>query len=126
MQDSYGYVAAEEETTATEWAGLDTPGPTTTITVGESGRAVVFGGAYVTSSDTNQTVVAGVKVDDGETIDLVALSNNTGGSIGGDLSSSFPVDGLDAGEHTFTFQYKQTLPDTVGRFGSRWIRVTSL
>src|SRR5205823_4171398 len=105
----YAEILTEESTTSTAYVDLATPGPTKTVTVGPSGRAIVMAGAYLTSTVTNQTVVAGLKVDASPTFDLAALGNNTSGSVAGDHSGAVLVEGLSAGPHTFKLQYLQSL-----------------
>lgn len=124
IQSHYGQISVEEETTSTCFTDLSTPGPTQEVDVGASGCVLVQGGAYLTSTETNQTVVVGLKIDDSDVIDLVALGNNTGGSIAGDHSSATMIENLAPGTHTFTLQYLQSLENSTGRFGSRWLLVS--
>lgn len=123
---NYAEVVPEESTTSTSYVDLATVGPSVSATVGPSGRAIVLGGAYMTSTVTNQTVIAGLKVDAAATFDFAALGNNTSGSIAGDHSAGVLVGGLSAGAHTFKLQYLQSLAAATGRFGSRWILVLPL
>lgn len=122
----YAEVVPEETTTSTSYVDLATAGPSVTATIGLSGRAIVLGGAYMTSTVTNQTVVAGLKVDAAATFDFAALGNNSSGSIAGDHSAAVLITGLTAGAHTFKLQYLQSLGGATGRFGSRWIMVLPL
>jgi hypothetical protein len=122
----YAEVLPEESTTSTSFTDLATPGPSKTVTVGPSGRAIVMGGAYMTSTVTNQTVVAGLKVDADPTFDLADLGNNTSGSIAGDHSAAKLIEGLSAGAHTFKLQYLQSLGGATGRFAARWLLVLPL
>lgn len=123
---NYAEVIPEEATTSTSYVDLATVGPSVPVTVGPSGRAIVLGGAYMTSTVTNQTVVAGLKVDAAATFDFAALGNNTSGSIAGDHAAGVLVSGLSAGAHTFKLQYLQSLGGATARFGSRWMLVLPL
>lgn len=123
---NYAEVVPEESTTSTSYVDLATVGPSVPVTVGPSGRAIVLGGAYMTSTVTNQTVVAGLKVDASATFDFAALGNNSSGSIAGDHSAGVLVVGLSPGAHTFKLQYLQSLGGATGRFGSRWMLVLPL
>lgn len=119
----YAEVIPEESTTSTSFVDLATTGPSVPVTIGPSGRAIVLGGAYMTSTVTNQTVVAGLKIDSNAAFDLAALGNNTSGSIAGDHSSGVLLSGLSAGAHTFKMQYLQSLGGATGRFAARWLLV---
>lgn len=120
---AYAEVSPEESSTSTSFVDLATPGPSVTVTVGPSGRAIVLGGAYMTSTVTNQTVVTGLKVDTNAPFDLADLGNNTAGSIAGDHSSGVLISGLSAGSHTFKLQYLQSLGGATARWAARWILV---
>ena len=120
---AYAEVVPEESTTSTSFVDLATPGPSITVPIGPSGRAIVLGGAYMTSTVTNQTVVTGLKVDGNVPFDLADLGNNTSGSIAGDHSSGVLISGLSAGNHTFKLQYLQSLGGATGRWGARWLLV---
>lgn len=120
---AYAEVVAEQASTSTTFVDLATPGPSVTVDIGPSGRAIVLGGAYMTSTVTNQTVVTGLKVDAAAPFDIADLGNNTAGSIAGDHSSGTLISGLAAGPHTFKLQYLQSLGGATARWGARWILV---
>lgn len=120
---AYAEVVPEESTTSTSFVDLTTQGPSVTVTIGPSGRAIVLGGAYMTSTVTNQTVVTGLFIDGVLSGDLADLGNATGGAISGDHSSGVLISGLSAGSHTFKLRYLQSLAGATGRWAARWILV---
>lgn len=123
---SFVQVDAAESTTSTTFVDLATVGPSLTVTVGPSGRAVVLGGAFTQCTVTNQTAVIGLKIDAGAPITFGALSNNTGGALQVSVAAGYLAGGLAAGSHTFKLQYRQTLGGSTATWEARWLMVFPL
>jgi hypothetical protein len=120
-------VGTEQDTTSTAYTDLATAGPSVTVTVGASGRAIVLAGAYAFSSVSNQSAYVGLKIDAAAAFDFALLGNNTGGSMGASVAGGDILDDLSPGPHTFKLQYRQSLAGAnVAGFGLRWLVVFPL
>lgn len=104
-------VTTENGATGT-WYDLATPGPSVTVTIGTSGRALVLGVANVQPSNAAGPGYIGISVD-GATpgTDLTA---STGGAIKADntpagamLVVAEVLTGLTPGSHAFKMRYEQ-------------------
>lgn len=120
---SYAAVFTQQGTTSTTFVDLATAGPERTVTVGQSGRVIVLGGAFAVSYDTNQSAVIGLKVDGNASYDWAVVTNNTGGDVGANIARAELIEGLTPGNHTFKLQYRQTLGGGSVEFAVRWLLV---
>jgi hypothetical protein len=117
-------VSNQQKTSSTSATVLATTGPTVTVTVGNSGRAVVSAGAYIQSDETNQTAFADLFVDGTGYRTIGQVANNAGaGAIGANCFSQFEVSGLSSGPHTFTLKYGQSLAGATAEFAARSLLV---
>ena len=123
---SWAEVEPEESTTSTTSVDLTTVGPALTVTVGQTGRVLIQGGAYTTSTVNNQTVMIEVWVKyEGSpsyqfAVELASLSNGTTGSLGVNISGSVLMN-LGDGTHQLKLMYRQTLGGATARFAARWL-----
>ena len=119
-------------TSAGTYVDLATAGPSVTVTVGTSGRALVSASALMFpgasgAGNTSDTAFVGLSIDGGAPGNSLAqftgasgtgVSNNGSGTIGGQVL----VTGLSAGSHTCKLQYT-TLNGTFTSFQNRVITV---
>lgn len=92
------------------------PGPSITIRVGQSGRALVSASAYIGLNTTNQSGFVALYIDGVPEVDIVGLSNNNS-AMAANVASSRVVTGLSEGSHTFLLKYRVTTG--TGNFSSR-------
>lgn len=123
-------VLSTETTTSTSFVDLATSGPEVTVTVGQSGRAIILAGAD-SSADAGDSAIIGVQVDGGTTFAWTRVTNGSttaGQYFGASVARAhvFGVAGsfasLTPGSHTFKVKYRRAL-GTAGAasFTARWI-----
>ena len=100
------------------------PATSVTASVGNSGRAIVLGGAFATCKANNQTCIVSLTVDSRASTTIGAVQNLSGGaSIGASAFGTALVTGLSSGSHTFKLQFRQTLTGSSASFADRQILV---
>lgn len=120
FQVQFAQVITAESTTSTTATDLATDGPSVTVTVGSSGRALVYAGAGVGLDATGATAVVQLNRDSGaETVNFVTFVHNLGGSGTVSEARGRLFTGLSAGSHTFKLRYFTTA--NTATFSARWI-----
>jgi hypothetical protein len=120
-------VAASQTTTSTSYTDLATSGPTVTVTVSSSGKALVTLTAYesITGADNSCFMgfavsgVTTVAASDTQSVQIYSES----GTVQSRGSASYLVTGLNPGINTFTAKYKSSAGITC-TFANRSIIVT--
>lgn len=124
-------VAANETTTSTSFTNLATFGPSVTLTIGSSRRALVSISAYLSlaSNDTNYaggvmgfTVTGASSIGVFRTIAAEIAGGGLGVSIGRTMLFT-SADGLNPGVNTFTCKYAAATSSYPATIGSRNITV---
>lgn len=116
-----------ETTSSTTYTDLATPGPTVSVTIGSTGKALVAIYASLANT-TNNYALAGYAVSGGATVaaaDLAALQH--GSSIAIRAGATLLHTGLTAQQsHTFTMKYRKDAGAGVSDFTGRRIMVSAL
>lgn len=124
-------VATVQTTTSTSYTDLATAGPAVTVTIGNSGRAIVFIGAAILSDAASPSVcnmsyaVSGattIAAADSRAITVDTSSGPGGTGVAASPSGFFLVSGLTPGTNTFTLKYRTSSGDTA-TFANRNILV---
>ncbi len=124
-------VAAQEDTTSTSYADLDTPGPSVTTTIALSGRALVTVTGFMNNNNGINGCFMGFEVSGATSrgpSDTQSLSLQGGDSAlaatGIQASVTYLVTGLTPGSNTFTAKYR--VGGGLGTFVNRHIIVIPL
>jgi hypothetical protein len=113
------YVATDQTTTSTSYADLATVGPTATIAVGSSGKALVlFGAGLYTGSVLKKMSVAVSGASTVAANDDWMIRNDNAAFVGTQMRAKL-FTGLTPGNNTFTAKY--AVGSGTGNFFARWL-----
>lgn len=126
-------VATSQTTTSTSYADLATVGPSVTVTIGQSGKALLSFAATMSNTQSSAQDIIAVAISGATTIaasDTNSLQHLTTGA--GDIRRyglSYVVTGLTPGVHTFKLQYRVQSTGSgsgTGTFATRSLSVIPL
>jgi hypothetical protein len=103
-------VATSQTTTSTTYADLTTVGPAATVSITSAGTALVMVTSQLSNSNGNRSCFMGfsisgastVAASDTQSLNVVSL----GGNSGTQMTATYLVTGLTAGNNTFTAKYR--------------------
>jgi hypothetical protein len=117
---TYATTDATFTTTSTVDVDSSPPGPTVTVTVGQSGRVLVTASAFIGLDNTNMSAFVSLFINGAVELDILGLSNNAS-AIAANISSTRAIDGLTPGPNTFLLRYYVTAG--TGNFSARSLTV---
>lgn len=124
------FVATTETTNSNSYANLATTTDSVTVTVGDSGKAIVLLASYMQNGTAGGTSYIGIDVSGANTI---AANDNRcfsyaspGANWGQSCSASFLFEGLTSGSTVFKMKYRISAGSSLGTFLNRRIAVIPL
>lgn len=100
-------IATAETTTSPTYVDLATPGPSVTVSIGPSGKAMVLTSALASITGSG-TCFASFNIDGGSSTDADALASMVAAASGVVTTRSTLVTGLTPGLHLFKMRYRRT------------------
>ena len=120
-------VSTAESTQSSAYTDLATPGPSTTVTVGASGKVIVTLTSRLWNTTNNGVCHMSFAIDLGAASDLTSLeyaSSAIAAALRGGVT--YFISGLTPGSHTFTAKYRRQTAATGCSFSDRHITVTPI